>query len=271
MTPDTDASHLVHAEYADLRALADRTATHRLHSITPDDPEAAVRDALHLPDDRPLLDVGCGTGSFLHALLPRHTGRLVGLDTSPQAVEATRTDRIQAIEGSAEELPFSEGEFAIVTARHMLYHVPNPQLALEQAHRVLRPGGVFVATVNHRQVAQNTLDLVRTIVQEAGITPAPAPVNSVTSDNLPAMVTATFGTADTMRFDNTLALPTAEALTTYAAALMSFAGLTPGHPATAQIREEISERARRWFTNNPGRRWEDPKGYSLVTATRSSR
>ncbi|MFB7906543.1 class I SAM-dependent methyltransferase [Kitasatospora sp. NPDC056076] len=268
MTTGPDLTDAVAAEYTDLNAYQARLATHRLYSRTPDDPEGAVRDALQLPGDGDLLDIGCGPGGFLHALVPRHRGRLVGIDTSTAAVSAARTGRVEAIQASAEQLPFGDGAFAIACARHMLYHLPDPGLGLFEAHRVLRAGGTFAATVNHAAVAPHTQNLLRAILQEAGITPTAAPANAVNSDNLPAMVEDVFGNASTVRYDNALVLPGPGPLATYARALLSFVGIGPDHPAAGQIRDEILVRAQRWFTDNKNRTWDDPKGYVVVTATR---
>jgi SAM-dependent methyltransferase len=46
------------------------------------------------------------------------------------------------------ELPFPDSSFDVVTARHMLYHVPNMNKAIHEAKRVLKPGGHFIAVTN---------------------------------------------------------------------------------------------------------------------------
>ena len=46
------------------------------------------------------------------------------------------------------ELPFADSNFDVVTARHMLYHVPNMTKAIREAKRVLKPGGRFLAVTN---------------------------------------------------------------------------------------------------------------------------
>lgn len=43
---------------------------------------------------------------------------------------------------------FSDGSFDAALARHMLYHIPKPQLAIAEAARVIRDDGIFVATTN---------------------------------------------------------------------------------------------------------------------------
>jgi SAM-dependent methyltransferase len=48
----------------------------------------------------------------------------------------------------AEALPFPDNTFDVVLANHMLYHVPDIDAAVEEIHRVLRPGGLLVAATN---------------------------------------------------------------------------------------------------------------------------
>ncbi len=43
-------------------------------------------------------------------------------------------------------LPFSDGEFDVVIANHMLYHVPDMRCALREIRRVLKDGGRFIAS-----------------------------------------------------------------------------------------------------------------------------
>jgi ubiquinone/menaquinone biosynthesis C-methylase UbiE len=94
-----------------------------------------------------LLDVGCGTGSFLARLRTSgHHGPLTGLDSSPAAARAcAAVPGVRAVTGDAVRLPFPDGAFDVVTARHMLYHVSDVRAALAEARRVLRVGGRFVA------------------------------------------------------------------------------------------------------------------------------
>jgi SAM-dependent methyltransferase len=50
--------------------------------------------------------------------------------------------------GDARELPFPDGSFDAVTCNHTLYHVPDPDQALSEFVRVLRPGGRFAGIYN---------------------------------------------------------------------------------------------------------------------------
>jgi len=97
------------------------------------------------------LEIGCGTGFFLLNL--RQAGVLDGghvTDISPGMVEAAvrNADRLGApVEGrvaDAESIPYDDDTFDLVVGHAVLHHIPDVQLAIAEALRVLRPGGRFV-------------------------------------------------------------------------------------------------------------------------------
>lgn len=96
---------------------------------------------------RRVLDIGCGTGLTL-SLLPSDV-KAVGLDLSEAALAyaKTRAPHAELVRGSAYELPFEAGSFDAVLALDVLEHLDDDMRAAREAARVLRPGGVFVATV----------------------------------------------------------------------------------------------------------------------------
>jgi arsenite methyltransferase len=96
------------------------------------------------------LDVGCGPG-FLACELGHEvgpSGRVVGLDESPEMLEAARAriareglgDRVEVREGDAARLGFPAAAFDFVTAVQVYLYVPDVEGALAEAARVLRPG-----------------------------------------------------------------------------------------------------------------------------------
>lgn len=104
-----------------------------------------VSKALRRPG--PVLDVGCGGGSFLHAI--EQEGRAVfGSDISQKAARTALAQYdIPAACASLPDLPFREGSFAVVTMFHVLEHLPDPLAALEATWRLLAPGGRIVVQV----------------------------------------------------------------------------------------------------------------------------
>jgi SAM-dependent methyltransferase len=104
----------------------------------------------------PLLDLGCGYGRLATALRGQKI-TWIGLDRSATLLrQAPRP----AVLGDAGRLPFADGSFAAVAALYMLYHLADPLVALREAHRVLRPGGLFVACAPSRFDSPELHDLV---------------------------------------------------------------------------------------------------------------
>lgn len=96
---------------------------------------------------QPVLDIGCGGGSFL-AALRRRGARVVGLDFSPQAARvAWRQNVVPAVSGVATQAPFAPESFGAVTMFHVLEHLSEPHLLLQAVHPLLRDGGLLYAQV----------------------------------------------------------------------------------------------------------------------------
>ena len=104
-----------------------------------------ILDALNFVTPGPLLDIGCSVGYTLQAA--RALGlEATGSDLSHYAIETCRGQGFRAEVGELSRLPFQDGEFAVVTMKHVLEHTPDPRSALREVRRVLRPGGgVFIA------------------------------------------------------------------------------------------------------------------------------
>jgi SAM-dependent methyltransferase len=97
--------------------------------------------------ERPrLVDLGCGTGMFLE----RRRGhcRAAGLDFSRQALDLCRRNGLEALaQADATRLPVADGCADLVTAFDLIEHVRDDAALVAEAWRVLRPGGVLMATV----------------------------------------------------------------------------------------------------------------------------
>jgi SAM-dependent methyltransferase len=100
-------------------------------------------------DARPhILDVGCGTGANL--LLLSKYGDAEGVDISEEALAFCRERGLEKVKhGAAEELPYEDGTFDLVTAFDVVEHMDDDVAGLREMRRVLRPGGrvlLFVPT-----------------------------------------------------------------------------------------------------------------------------
>jgi SAM-dependent methyltransferase len=76
-------------------------------------------------------------------------------DLSPGMVDRAKAratgngfQRVEGQECDIQDLPFDNDSFDVVIANHMLYHVPDPDRALAELSRVLRPDGILLASTN---------------------------------------------------------------------------------------------------------------------------
>jgi SAM-dependent methyltransferase len=110
---------------------------------------------LDLQPEDDLLEVGCGSARMLaeHASHVRH---VTGLDASEIQVEMARKRLAERIAGGTAEIvlgdamamPCEDGRFSVISCLNCLKFVPDPQQALREMHRVLRPDGRLVLTID---------------------------------------------------------------------------------------------------------------------------
>ncbi|MFJ7150680.1 class I SAM-dependent methyltransferase [Streptomyces sp. NPDC100445] len=117
--------------------------------------EAAARAVLGLVPDGPgrLLDIACGTGIVTRRLAAARPGlRATGLDATAAMVRRA-ADRLPGaiLRADAHRLPFRGGAFDAVTTVWLLHLLDDPagvRAVVAECARVLRPGGVYVTTVD---------------------------------------------------------------------------------------------------------------------------
>lgn len=88
-----------------------------------------------------LLDIGCGD-KWKRDLVGHLVTRYVGVDHSATRHDPSAIDRL----GSAYSLPAADGEFDCVLCSSVLEHLEEPEAALREALRVLKPGGTAIYT-----------------------------------------------------------------------------------------------------------------------------
>jgi ubiquinone/menaquinone biosynthesis C-methylase UbiE len=102
-----------------------------------------VIDALPLADARWVLDLGAGTGALLDALGGAAPGaRILAVDRAEGMLRVAPRRRTRPRAAmDAQALAIGPGVVDAATLIFMLFHVPDPLLALGEVRRVLRPGG----------------------------------------------------------------------------------------------------------------------------------
>ena len=101
-----------------------------------------------------VLDVATGTGRLPHFLLEASTfnGRVVGLDASGKMLKLAREKlrpfghRASLVQQVADQLPFANNQFDLVTCLEALEFFPSDTAALQEMIRVLKPGGSLLVT-----------------------------------------------------------------------------------------------------------------------------
>jgi len=112
----------------------------------PDTSESAVSRPLldlieSLDPDSLVLDIGCGPGRVL-GVLARRGIRCVGLDRSRVSVGlAVERYHRPGVVGDNLRLPFADGTAGVVISDGVIHHTENPQAALAENFRILKPGG----------------------------------------------------------------------------------------------------------------------------------
>ncbi len=102
----------------------------------------------YLQPDMTLLDCGCGSGSITVGLAKAvEPGQVTGVDISEieikRARERAAENEITNIRfeiGNAYQLDFPDNSFDALFSHNVLEHIPEPSRALQEMHRVLKPG-----------------------------------------------------------------------------------------------------------------------------------
>jgi SAM-dependent methyltransferase len=147
-----DTRYLRDVAYANPSGLAARASLYDFQQPRVD-LESEALELLAPLDGRVVGDIGCGDGRYIDAL--RGAGaQVLGVDLSIGMLSGVQTPPT-LIAADAQSLPLTTASLDAVMMMHMLYHVPDPPIAVAEASRVLRPGGqLLVATNGRRHLAE---------------------------------------------------------------------------------------------------------------------
>ncbi|MCH9685034.1 MAG: metalloregulator ArsR/SmtB family transcription factor [Deltaproteobacteria bacterium] len=146
--------------------------------------EATARGVVGLLRLGDVLDVGSGDG-VLATLLAARARSVTCLDRSARVIEAAtkrlaRLPNVSLTQGDMHELPFTDARFDQVLHFHALTYSEQPEVAVAEAFRVLRPGGDLVLVTLHshghpeisaaysQRIDGFTVPALRTLLEEAG-------------------------------------------------------------------------------------------------------
>lgn len=165
-----------------------------------------------------VIDVGGGRGR-LRPFLPDSVN-WVGVDLSPTQL---RDAPGPVVRGDATRLPVRSGSVDAVTSLWMLYHLAEPRRAIAEAHRVLKPGGVFVACTTRRDDSSEVMP--------------PRPPTTFDAEEAPAIVREVFGCIDEVEAwdEQMLELPDRESVCRYLISRFADPALADAVPTPVRV------------------------------------
>jgi 2-polyprenyl-3-methyl-5-hydroxy-6-metoxy-1,4-benzoquinol methylase len=117
---------------------------------------AELRD---IADAAPVLEVGCGDGSFTRSLAEL-SSRVTAVDISASQIErnARTHPEIKFVQHDvAQSFPFADADFDVIWCSEVLEHLFDPGFAVREMQRVLAPGGRLLMTVPYHGVLKDVL------------------------------------------------------------------------------------------------------------------
>jgi len=104
--------------------------------------------SLDIPQESPVLDIGCGTGSNLGVLGSVGLYKAVGLDHSLHALSlAKKKVNLPFVSGDINSLPIQSNSIGLIIAMDIVEHIDNDLNAILELFQVLRNGGILILTV----------------------------------------------------------------------------------------------------------------------------
>jgi ubiquinone/menaquinone biosynthesis C-methylase UbiE len=225
-SPYTDPQGLLTGQYRDGSNLNARAALHlRFGTATAGWFDWVMGQLAEVPAEARIVEIGCGPG-----LLWRHAG-----DRIPSGWQVDLTDfsrgmvtearrhvaadnQFTTTVAAAGQLPFADERYDAAVANHMLYHVPDLDLALADLHRVLRPGGQLFAATNGERHLWELHELVRQ-VNPTSTDPFEGMTKTFQLENGPALLAPWFAELELHRYDDILLVTEVEPLVAYVASM----------------------------------------------------
>jgi SAM-dependent methyltransferase len=131
------------------------------------DLESEALELLAPLEGRVVGDIGCGDGRYIDAL--REAGaRVVGIDLSVGMLGGVSSPP-PLVAADTQSLPLTDASLDVVMMMHMLYHVPDPTMAVAEAARVLRPAGKLLVATNGRRHLAEMNELWHPLLDRTGL------------------------------------------------------------------------------------------------------
>ncbi len=165
MSKRSDREYLTEVAYADDAGLQARVSLYD-HQQPRVDLVAEALAMLGPVREQRVADVGCGNGRYVRSL--GESGAVVLACDLSAGMLASLAPRQRAVVADAQHLPLVDQSVDAVLLMHMLYHVPDPRLAVREARRALRPGGRLLVSTNSSRHLVELREVWRQLVDEVG-------------------------------------------------------------------------------------------------------
>ena len=157
-------------QYSDASKLRIRQETHRLYT----EPRVSflewATERMDIVPGMTIVDVGCGRGIY-HPLFRKRGARVIGIDRSIGMLEESGEDGHPVV-GDAQALPLPDAVCDRAACNHVLYHVPDQTLAMQELRRIVRPGGRVVMATNGARNNERMYEVARLAASDLGRTVA---------------------------------------------------------------------------------------------------
>ncbi len=216
------------SQYRDSRNLSARLDLHARFSVNPLRWHRFVFDHFQLPGGARVLELGCGMGALWKENAERIPAgwRITLCDFSPGMLEDGRPglDAVREfvyLAADAQAIPLADASCDCVIANHMLYHVADVARAIDEIHRVLRPGGRCYAATN----GDGHLRELKDLLSEADIHPDGGAswtgvIRSFTLGNGAEQIARRFPDVELCRYEDALEVTEVEPLVAYVASMI---------------------------------------------------
>jgi 2-polyprenyl-3-methyl-5-hydroxy-6-metoxy-1,4-benzoquinol methylase len=113
------------------------------------------KDSTPFSNHGKLLDIGCGGGKYLRSM-QRLGWNVEGVEFNSSAVQTCSDMGLTVYQGELSDAAIEDCTYDVVTARHVLEHIPEPQQFIEEIFRILKPGGLMILrTPNSKALGRN--------------------------------------------------------------------------------------------------------------------
>ncbi|MCR8634735.1 class I SAM-dependent methyltransferase [Paenibacillus sp. N5-1-1-5] len=173
--------------------------------------------------------------------------------------------KIEGFVGDVQQIPFGEGGFQWVSARHMLYHVLNIPIALGEMKRVLSSNGNVIITTNSQRSLSGIRELRNRMLLSFGYQETSlqeAFIHTFCIENANEILRAAFSSVREVVYENALLFHNSEPIAAYVGTMFNMLDIPNDEKLHAEMRMWLKVEAERMIRSHGGT-WRDPKNTAV--------